>query len=76
MAIQIDVVVVVINRVDEMLSFVHFVGMLVGSCFKELRVDHTAEIIDIAWDHCTCIWLRKAGQNPRFVPFKMYVSAR
>ena len=33
MAIQIDVVVVVIDRVREMLSFAHFVGMLVGSCF-------------------------------------------
>ena len=34
-AIQIDVVVVVIDRVDERVSFIHFVGMLVGSCFKE-----------------------------------------
>ena len=35
MAIQIDVVVVVIDRVRERVSFAHFVGMLVGSCFKE-----------------------------------------
>ena len=34
MAIRIDVVVVVIDRVDEKVSFVHFVGMLVGSCFN------------------------------------------
>ena len=34
MAIQIDVVVVVIDRVDENTTFIHFVGMLVGSCFK------------------------------------------
>ena len=34
MAIQIDVVVGVIDRVDERVSFVHFVGMLVGSCFN------------------------------------------
>ena len=34
MAIQIDVVVVVIDRGDEMLSFIPFVGMLVGSCFN------------------------------------------
>ena len=34
MAIQIDVVVVVIDRVDENTVFIHFVGMLVGSCFK------------------------------------------
>ena len=33
-AIQIDVVVVVIDRVRERVSFAHFVGMLVGSCFK------------------------------------------
>ena len=40
MAIRIDVVVVVIDRVRERVSFAHFVGMLVGSCFKvdgELR---------------------------------------
>ena len=35
-AIQFDVVVVVIDRVDESPAFIHFVGMLVGSCFKEL----------------------------------------
>ena len=29
-----DVVVGVIDRVDERVSFVHFVGMLVGSCFN------------------------------------------
>ena len=34
MAIQIDVVVVVIDKVHENTTFVHFVGMLVGSCFK------------------------------------------
>ena len=34
MAVHVDVVVVVIDRLDEMLSFIHFVGMLVGSCFK------------------------------------------
>ena len=38
MAIQIDVVVVVIDRGDEMLSFIPFVGMLVGSCFKVVLV--------------------------------------
>jgi hypothetical protein len=31
MAIRIDVVVVVIDRVDEKSHFIHFVGMLVGS---------------------------------------------
>ena len=30
-----DVVVGVIDRVDERVSFIPFVGMLVGSCFKE-----------------------------------------
>ena len=35
MAIRIDVVVGVIDRVDENTVFVHFVGMLVGSCFKD-----------------------------------------
>ena len=34
MAIRIDVVVVVIDRVHENTVFMHFVGMLVGSCFK------------------------------------------
>ena len=34
MAIQIDVVVVVIDRVDERVSFVHFVGMPIAPCFK------------------------------------------
>ena len=35
MAIRIDVVVVVIDRGDEKDLFVPFVGMLVGSCFKD-----------------------------------------
>ena len=35
MAIQIDVVVVVIDRVRKKSHFAHFVGMLVGSCFKD-----------------------------------------
>ena len=35
MAIRIDVVVVVIDRVDENTVFVHFVGMLVAPCFKD-----------------------------------------
>ena len=34
MAIRIDVVVVVIDRVRENTTFVHFVGMLVAPCFK------------------------------------------
>ena len=34
-AIQIDVVVVVIDRVDENTVFVHFVGMPIAPCFKE-----------------------------------------
>ena len=34
MAIRIDVVVVVIDRVHESGASMHFVGMLVGSCFK------------------------------------------
>ena len=34
MAIQIDVVVVVIDRVDESVAFVHFVGMPIAPCFK------------------------------------------
>ena len=43
MAIRIDVVVVVIDRVDESPAFVHFVGMVVAPCFKvpclgEMRV--------------------------------------
>ena len=33
-AIQIDVVVVVIDRVDESPAFVHFVGMPIAPCFK------------------------------------------
>ena len=33
-AIQIDVVVVVIDRVDESLTFIHFVGMPIAPCFK------------------------------------------
>ena len=33
-AIQIDVVVVVIDRVDERVSFIHFVGMPIAPCFK------------------------------------------
>ena len=33
-AIRIDVVVVFIDRVDEMLSFIHFVGMPIAPCFK------------------------------------------
>ena len=39
MAIQIDVVVVVIDRVRESVAFAHFVGMLVGSCFKADKAD-------------------------------------
>ena len=34
MAIQIDVVVGVIDRVDEKSHFVHFVGMPIAPCFK------------------------------------------
>ena len=34
MAMQIDVVVVVINKWYESPTFIPFVGMLVGSCFK------------------------------------------
>ena len=33
-AIQIDVVVVVIDRVHESLTFMHFVGMPIAPCFK------------------------------------------
>ena len=33
-AIRIDVVVVVIDRVHEMLSFMHFVGMPIAPCFN------------------------------------------
>ena len=36
MAIRIDIVVVVIDRVDESLTFVHFVGMPIAPCFKWL----------------------------------------
>ena len=39
-AIQIDVVVVVIDRVDENTTFVHFVGMLVAPCFKARGYRH------------------------------------
>ena len=35
-----DVVVGVIDRVDERYTFVHFVGMLVGSCFKARGYRH------------------------------------
>ena len=35
MAIQIDVIVVVIDRGDESGAFIPFVGMLVGSCFNK-----------------------------------------
>ena len=35
MAIQIDFVVVVIDRVHEMLSFAPFVGMPIAPCFKD-----------------------------------------
>ena len=34
MAIQIDVVVVVIDRVDESDTFIHFVGMPIAPCFN------------------------------------------
>ena len=43
-AIQIDVVVVVIDRVDESPAFIHFVGMLVGSCFKETSATEWATV--------------------------------
>ena len=36
-AIRIDVVVVVIDKVDEMLSFIHFVGMPIAPCFKRVK---------------------------------------
>ena len=35
MAIQIDVVIVVIDRVHESPAFMHFVGMPIAPCFKE-----------------------------------------
>ena len=34
-AIQIDVVVIVIDKVDESPAFVHFVGMPIAPCFKD-----------------------------------------
>ena len=34
MAIQIDVIVVVIDRGDERVSFIPFVGMPIAPCFK------------------------------------------
>ena len=35
MAIQIDVIVVVIDRGDESVAFIPFVGMPIAPCFKE-----------------------------------------
>ena len=45
-AIQIDVVVVVIDRVDERVSFIHFVGMPIAPCFKGIlgqRLGHSVK---------------------------------
>ena len=38
MAIEIDVVVVVIDRGDENTTFIPFVGMPIAPCFKAFRV--------------------------------------
>ena len=43
-AIQIDVVVVVIDRVHEMLSSMHFVGMPIAPCFKETSATEWATV--------------------------------
>ena len=43
MAIRIDVVVGVIDRGDESPAFIPFVGMLVGSCFKETLASEFAQ---------------------------------
>ena len=37
MAIQIDVIVVVIDRGDERVSFIPFVGMPIAPCFKIVK---------------------------------------
>ena len=44
MAIQIDVVVVVIDRVHENTTFVHFVGMPIAPCFKETLASEWATV--------------------------------
>ena len=43
-AIRIDVVVVVIDRVDESLTFIHFVGMPIAPCFKETSAREWATV--------------------------------
>ena len=40
MAIRIDVVVVVIDRVHESVAFMHFVGMPIAPCFLRRVVSH------------------------------------
>ena len=56
MAIQIDVVVVVIDRVDESVAFIHFVGMLVGSCFKDTTPPTFAKLNIYTIRHTKYAW--------------------
>ena len=44
-AIQIDVVVVVIDKVDERVSFIHFVGMPIAPCFKLECLESDSDVI-------------------------------
>ena len=66
MAIQIDVVVVVIDRVREMLSFTHFVGMLVGSCFKARGYYHAHKFSasNLVSSHYLSYWKLMSKPDP------------
>ena len=49
-AIRIDVVVVVIDRVHENTVFMHFVGMLVGSWFKRFSIFEVGQKLQLDCD--------------------------
>ena len=65
MAIRIDVVVGVIDRMDENTTFVHFVGMLVGSCFKGI-IENKDPVAP--WGG-GCVFKPLRAKQPRHVQF-------
>ena len=55
-AIRIDVVVVVIDRVRESLTFAHFVGMPIAPCFKDTTPPTFAKLNIYTTRHTKYAW--------------------
>ena len=56
MAIQIDVVIAVIDRVHESPAFMHFVGMPIAPCFKDTTPPVNAKLNIYTVRHTKYAW--------------------